>query len=152
MPLSLYDRPDNRFVAGFIGSPAMNFLRGRLEREGAGDGLVFAGGANRLTLPAERAAALREHAGREVMLGIRPEHIYGPAFGPDLPAGETLSAEVDVIEPMGNELFLYLKGGDGQLVARVDPRQQAHVGETLPVTLDLSKAHFFDAQSDASIA
>ena len=151
-PLSLYDRPDNRFVAGFIGSPAMNFLRGRLEREGAGDGLVFAGGANRLTLPAERAAALREHAGREVMLGIRPEHIYGPAFGPDLPAGETLSAEVDVIEPMGNELFLYLKGGDGQLVARVDPRQQAHVGETLPVTLDLSKAHFFDAQSDAAIA
>jgi multiple sugar transport system ATP-binding protein len=147
-PLSLYDRPTNRFVAGFIGSPAMNFLKGSLEN---GDGLAFQGEAGRLGLSSEQASRLGEYSGRQVYLGIRPEDVYGPDHLPDLPAGQSIQTEVDVIEPMGNELFVYANAGSAQFVARVDPRQKTRVGETLPMTLDMSKAHFFDAESEEQI-
>ncbi|MBM4118329.1 sn-glycerol-3-phosphate ABC transporter ATP-binding protein UgpC [bacterium] len=149
-PLALYERPANRFVAGFIGSPAMNFLSGRLEPEAGG--LAFVGPAARLPLAPVHAERLRPQAGRAIVLGIRPEDIYGPDHVPALAAGRTLQAEVDVVEPMGNELFLYLQAAEGQLVARVDPRQGARVGDRLPITLDMGKAHYFDPQSDAVLA
>ncbi len=147
-PLSLYNNPANRFVAGFIGSPAMNFLRGRLDN---GDGLAFLGEAGSLSLPGSHEARLAGHSGREVYLGIRPEDVYGPDHLPDLDAGQSIQTEVDVIEPMGNELFVYANAGSAQFVARVDPRQKASVGEMLPLTLDMSKAHFFDAESEEQI-
>jgi multiple sugar transport system ATP-binding protein len=150
-PLALYGRPANRFVAGFIGSPAMNFLSGRLEAD-PGGALSFVCSAARLPLAPAHGERLRAQVGREIVLGIRPEDIYGPDHVPQLASGCTLPVEVDVVEPMGNELFLYLKTADAQLVARVDPRQRAQVGDRLPVTLDMDQAHYFDAQSDAVIA
>jgi multiple sugar transport system ATP-binding protein len=126
----------------------MNFLKGSLEN---GDGLAFQGEAGRLGLSSEQASRLGEYSGRQVYLGIRPEDVYGPDHLPDLPAGQSIQTEVDVIEPMGNELFVYANAGSAQFVARVDPRQKTRVGETLPMTLDMSKAHFFDAESEEQI-
>ena len=147
-PLNLYTNPLNRFVAGFIGSPAMNFLKGRL---GNGDGLAFESEVGRFPLTPTQSEQLAGRADDELYLGIRPEDIYGPEQLPELADGRKLQAEVDVIEPMGNELFLYVKAGQAQLVARVDPRQKASVGETLPLTMDMSKALFFDAASESQI-
>jgi multiple sugar transport system ATP-binding protein len=150
-PLTLYGRPANRFVAGFIGSPAMNFISGRLEAD-PGGALSFVCSSGRLPLAPAHAERVRAQVGRELVLGIRPEDIYGPDYAPQLAAGCTLPVEIDVVEPMGNELFLYLKAAETQLVARVDPRQRAQVGDRLLVTLDMGQAHYFDAQSDAVIA
>ncbi len=147
-PLKLYNEPTNRFVAGFIGSPAMNFIKGRLEVNGS---LAFRSIVGDLALSTDLAERMSSHAGREVYLGIRPEDVYGPDHLPDLPAAFSVNAEVDVIEPMGNELFLYVNAADSQLVARVDPRQKAKVGESLPLTLDMTKVHFFDATSEEQI-
>ncbi len=129
----------------------MNFLSGQLEAD-PGGALSFVCSAARLPLAPAHSERLRAQVGREIVLGIRPEDIYGPDHVPQLAYACTLPVEVDVVEPMGNELFLYLKAAEAQLVARVDPRQRAQVGDRLPVTLDMGQAHFFDAQSDAVIA
>jgi len=144
-PLGLYNNPRNRFVAGFIGSPAMNFLKGTLVE---GPQLSFQGAAGKLTLDPDDITALKPHAGKEVLLGIRPEDIHAPDYLPDLPLGQSIDTEVDVIEPMGNEIFLYVKAAGTELAARVDPRQKAKVGGALPLVLDMKKAHFFDAQTE----
>ena len=148
-PLNLYNNPCNRFVAGFIGSPAMNFLRGVIAQDG---GLHFVSGFGKLPLSGEKAGRLGDLAGREVFLGIRPEDIHAPAYMPQGAVGHPIETKVDVIEPMGNELFLYVDAAGNQLVARVDPRQEARVGEQVSLMLDMSKVHFFDALSDEKLA
>jgi multiple sugar transport system ATP-binding protein len=147
-PLALYNQPANLFVAGFIGSPAMNFLQGRLEKNG---GIVFAGEGGRLPLADADSGRLTPHVGKEIFLGIRPEDIHAPAYMPAGAKGIPIDTEVDVIEPMGNELFLYVKLASKPFVARVDPRQSAKVGQKLPLMLDVSKAHFFDAQTQEQL-
>ncbi len=144
-PLGLYNNPRNRFVAGFIGSPAMNFLQGRIVANGS---LQFQGEAGSLPLNAEDTQAMKSYEGKDVLLGIRPEDIHAPDFLPDLNHGHSIDTEVDVIEPMGNEIFLYVKAAGAELAARVDPRQTAKVGGTLPLVLDMDKAHFFDAETE----
>ena len=135
-PLELYERPANLFVAGFIGSPAMNMLRGRTD----GRSFVANEGALRLVLP-EHAPS---HTG-EVVLGIRPEHIYNAdgAFAPPLAA--TIEARVNVVEPMGNETFLYANAGGHDLVARLAPQPIADPDSAVKLVLDLDKLHFFEA-------
>jgi len=148
-PLHLYNDPANRFVAGFIGSPAMNFLKGRLVMNGE---LIFEGETGNLPVDGTEKERLGGFVGKEVFLGIRPEDVHAPDYLPAGARGHAIDTEVDVIEPMGNELFLYVKVAGKQLVARVDPRQEARVGESLPLMVDMSKAHFFDAQSEEQIA
>jgi len=148
-PLGLYNKPRNRFVAGFIGSPAMNFLKGRIVAE---NGLRFLGEACALPLNEEDAQVMRSHEGKEVLLGIRPEDVHAPDYLPDLPHGHSIDTEVDVIEPMGNEIFLYVKTAGSELAARVDPRQRAGVGLPLPLVLDMDKVHFFDAETEEVLA
>jgi len=135
-PLELYERPMNQFVAGFIGSPAMNMLRGRTD----GRSFVANEGALRVVLP-EHAPS---HTG-EVVLGIRPEHIYSAdgAYVPPLAA--TIEARVDLVEPMGNETFLYANAGGHDLVARLAPQPIADPDSAVKLVLDLDKLHFFDA-------
>jgi multiple sugar transport system ATP-binding protein len=144
-PLKLYKNPVNRFVAGFIGSPAMNFISGRV---GGDKELVFESASGRFPLKGENLSSLKSKLGKEVILGIRPEDIYAPDYLPEIPESASIETEVDVIEPMGNEIFLYAKAESSELVARVDPRQTAKVGESLPLVLDMSKALFFDAESE----
>jgi multiple sugar transport system ATP-binding protein len=133
-PLDLYDRPANLFVAGFIGSPAMNFLEGRVETAPGGARFVTATG-DALALPAAAAA----HAGRAVTAGVRPEHLRLAA------ADEGLATTVVVVEPTGSETQVVLRLGDKDLICLLRERIATGAGAALPVTAEPSVIHLFDA-------
>ena len=143
-PLELYRRPVNRFVAGFIGSPPMNMIPGRLEPEGGG--LVFTNGDIRLAVPPETGDRLRDLAGRPVILGLRPEHLRPCAPGEGRP-GAVIRAMVEVVEPMGSEINLYLNAKGVVLNARVHLDREPDVGAPYALDADMGAAHFFDADS-----
>jgi multiple sugar transport system ATP-binding protein len=149
-PEELYFRPDNVFVAGFIGSPSMNFLRGAL-KSGA-EGMTFEAEAARIKLPPERARELAEYAGREVLLGVRPEDMHDPDFLPLHVRGVPIRARVDVTEMMGNEKFLHVLVGKQTLLARVDPRTRARVGQEIELQLDMERLHLFDPTTELAVA
>ncbi len=141
-PLDLYHRPINRFVAGFIGSPPMNFLSGRVVRE---EGLRFdAPGAG---LPLEGLEErLGRHEGREVELGFRPESLRLAE------EGEGFQARVEVVEPMGSETYLHLRVGDVPISARVAPEVRVHYGDRVHLYPDRDRLHFFDRDTGLAIA
>ncbi len=148
-PEELYFRPDNVFVAGFIGSPSMNFVTGVLKVDA--EGMTFDASAWRIKLPAERARQLAEFAGRDVMLGVRPEDMHDPDFLPMDVRGFPIRAKVDVTEMMGNEKFLHVIVGTQTLLARVDPRTRARVGQEIELQLDLDRLHVFDAATQLAL-
>ncbi|KZC35220.1 MULTISPECIES: ABC transporter ATP-binding protein [Rhodanobacter] len=143
-PMALYDKPANLFVAGFVGSPAMNQLRGTLHCEG-GWTLATAHGPIALGEPPQAAAWL-PWRGREVVLGIRPEHLQPLEAG-----AAALHARLEVLEPVGNEVFLNLRYGEQPLVARVAPRALPEPGGLLALGLAVERLHLFDAVSGARI-
>ncbi|HEX7049220.1 MAG TPA: sn-glycerol-3-phosphate ABC transporter ATP-binding protein UgpC [Longimicrobiales bacterium] len=149
-PLALYERPANLFVAGFIGSPAMNLVPGRIVADG---GLRFRaqGDAFALSLPPPWDR-LADRAGAEVVLGIRPEdiHVAGTRYITG-PAGR-IQAAVEVVEPMGNEIFLHVRALEHRLTARVPPQPVPGPGAPVELAFDLGKLHFFDARTERSLA
>ncbi len=148
-PEDLYFRPDNVFVAGFIGSPSMNFIPGTLT--GTAGEMTLDAGALRIKLPAERSARIASHAGTEVTIGIRPEDLHDPDFLPARVSGYPIRARVDVTEMMGNEKFLHLLIDKQTLLARVDPRTRARAGQEVELTLDIDRIHIFDAATQAAL-
>jgi multiple sugar transport system ATP-binding protein len=150
-PQHLYDHPNNVFVAGFIGSPSMNFFDATLA-ESDGKLEINAGGF-RLEVPAAKANDWRQFKGREVIFGIRPEDIHAKPFIPPGILESAVAARVDVTELMGNEIFLYLMTKDNkQFIARVDPRVQTHPGDELDLAINMSNAHIFDPKTEVSLA
>jgi multiple sugar transport system ATP-binding protein len=148
-PQNLYDKPDNVFVAGFIGSPAMNFFDATLVAQ---DGDLYVdGGTFRLKLTPEKAKAARPYAGKQVVAGVRPEDIYDRAFVAPGIRAEPITAKVDVTELMGNEIFVYLLIGEKQFIARVDPRTGARVGKDLDVAFNMDNIHLFDRETSQAI-
>ena len=147
-PLNLYDHPANRFVAGFIGSPSMNFIAGRIT---ADNGLRFVARAGEMSIPltADQGRRLGQFVGKDVTLGVRPEDVY-VATGPR-PASATAEATVqlEAVEPMGNEIFLHGRGADHELTARVAPQAVPEAGQPVRLALDLAKLHFFDGDGRA---
>jgi multiple sugar transport system ATP-binding protein len=146
-PLDLYNRPANRFVAGFIGSPAMNFatvtiVDGRGQLTAKSDGLE-------IEVPAPHIERLRPHIGRQLTIGIRPEdlHIAGDADA----AGLTFSSRVEVVEQLGSEVLLDVRVGDDTMVAAVDPGVRAKTQDTLRLAVNPGRLHFFDAQNEKAI-
>jgi multiple sugar transport system ATP-binding protein len=148
-PQTLYDRPANLFVAGFIGSPAMNFFSGKVAKDG--DKVLVDTGDFKVRIPAERAAPYKGFEGKAVIFGIRPENIHDPEFAPPNIHGEKVSTKVDVTELMGNETFLYLVSGKNTFVGRVDPRSKLRVGDTTQVIFDMDNFHIFDAATEEAI-
>ncbi|HEX5870423.1 MAG TPA: sn-glycerol-3-phosphate ABC transporter ATP-binding protein UgpC [Longimicrobium sp.] len=147
-PLHLYDHPANRFVAGFIGSPAMNFFEGMME----GAEFVADGGAFRVPVDAIWADRLRPYAGKPVTLGIRPEALYGPR-GRQVDARLAPGAfVVEGLEPLGNEIFVHARAGEQRVTARVAPQPLPAPGEPLELTFDLTRLHFFDRETEQSLA
>jgi len=148
-PQNLYNQPANLFVAGFIGSPAMNFFSASVIRA---DGALFADTDEfRVPIPPERSKNLEPYMGKNVVIGIRPEDIHDVQFvPPNIPAAR-ISAKVDVTELMGNEILLYLLAGKNIFVARVDPRSQLRVGNQAEVALNMEKLHVFDAATEQAI-
>ncbi len=148
-PQVLYDTPTNIFVAGFIGSPAMNFLDARLaERDGK---VVVECKDYLLEIPDDRTDTYRPHLGQEVVFGIRPEDTHDPEYAPPGISSAMIEAKVDVTELMGNEVIVYLVTEHTQFLGRFDPRTAARVGNTVPVALNMDRMHIFDKQTEAAI-
>jgi multiple sugar transport system ATP-binding protein len=149
-PQTLYNNPRNVFVAGFIGSPSMNFFDANLIAEG--ESLIADAHAFKVTIDPRHAQPFRPYAGKEVILGIRPEDIHDVGFTPPGITPSELDATVDVVEQMGNEVVLYLTEKNVTFTARVDPRTSAAVGSRLKTVVNVDNVHLFDANTKLSIA
>jgi multiple sugar transport system ATP-binding protein len=152
-PQNLYDYPVNRFVAGFIGSPQMNFFDVKLVREGNSVYATF--GDNKVLIPQGKVAKLTDESyiGKEVVLGIRPENIHDEeVFLANAPKA-LIDVNVEVVELLGSETFLYLKtsGKEDNLIARVDPRTVSRAGDSIKVAFDTNHLHFFDKDTEQTI-
>jgi multiple sugar transport system ATP-binding protein len=143
-PLELYERPANRFVAGFIGSPAMNFMEGTMRTEGGHSIFRVADQPVDLHLPASPSRSGR------LTVGVRPEDIY--LAGPAAPgATVAVQAVIEAVEPMGNEIFVYARAGEQDLVARIEPRRLPRPDESVELLLDVARLHYFDADGAALV-
>ena len=148
-PQNLYDHPDNLFVAGFIGSPAMNFFPGTLQQS---DGkIVVDAEAFVLEIPEDRTSVYQDHVGKPIIFGIRPEDIINPEFAPRGIIAQPVETQVDITELMGNEIFLFLKSGKHDFVARVDPRTKATIGQQMQLVFNMDNMHIFDRETELSI-
>jgi multiple sugar transport system ATP-binding protein len=181
-PQQLYDTPVNLFVGGFIGSPAMNLLDGTLERDNGG--MTVAIGSQKLELGADCMASrpgLKQFAGRDVIVGIRPEHLEDAALAPEVPPGRRLKGHVGLTEALGSELIVYvntdakpaytedvkelardagatapataaLAEGDGAaLIGRFGARSRVRTGQPAEIAVDVDGLHFFDPNSGLGI-
>jgi multiple sugar transport system ATP-binding protein len=148
-PQNLYDRPDNLFVAGFIGSPAMNFFNAQMAKEG--EDTVIQTDSFKVKVPEDRREALQGYLGKEVIFGLRPEDIHDPNFAPPRIISQEVQASVDLTELMGNEIFLFLKSDADEFVARVDPRTSYQMGETVTIALNMANMHIFDKETEQVI-
>lgn len=149
-PLALYNHPANTFVAGFIGSPAMNLVRGKLVQNGR---LQFSAssGAFELALGAAHSARLTVHAGTDVVLGVRPEDLYVAGTQGSPASTQTLELPLTVVEPMGNEIFAYARAGEDTVVARVKPQSLPSPGSLIKLAVDVEKVHLFDSETEQII-
>lgn len=148
-PQNLYDSPDNLFVAGFIGSPSMNFFNAKLVQEG--DDILVDADAFKVSVPEDRKPSLQPYAGKSVVFGLRPEDIHDPDFAPPRIISQEVETTVEVTELMGNEIFLYLKSGEHDYVARVDPRTSHSMEDEIKVAFNMDKMHIFDKETEEVI-
>lgn len=149
-PFNLYHNPTNVFVAGFIGSPSMNFFDATLRSEG--EAIIVDTSIFHIVIPASKATPYKAHVGKEVILGVRPEDIHDKRFSPrDIEPAE-IEANVEVVEQMGNEMIIYLEEGGKSFIARTDPRTDARVGGRMPAVIDIANIHLFDRATEESLA
>src|SRR5262249_41760007 len=148
-PYEVYHTPKTQFVAGFIGSPTMNFLPCRLVENGAGltvrlsDWLAF-------PVPAAREARYRPRVGTELIFGLRPEHIT-EARGEPIPGASPFDARLDVVEPMGMETMVYFIVDGGEVCGRLNPAGARNVGESMRLVADLNQMHLIDPRTELVI-
>lgn len=148
-PLSLYNHPNNMFVGGFIGSPAMNFMDAKIEKDGD-TYYVDGDGTFRIRIPEDKEKYIKDYVDKEVVFGCRPEDIVDTDINHDFEVEEdnSFEADVDVVEPMGSEIYLYLAEAGHSLIARVEAESKAQTGDTISLGVDLRKIHIFDAETE----
>ena len=151
-PQNLYDKPCNKFVAGFIGAPQMNMIDADVKESGADVTLTF--GGHTITLPAEKAKIVKEkgYVGKTVTIGIRPEDLHDDEAWLQASPKSVIEATIRVYELLGAEVNLYFDIDDAQFIARVNPRTTARVGSVVKIALDMSKVHVFDKETEKVIA
>jgi len=148
-PQMLYDQPDNLFVAGFIGSPAMNLFKTKLVR---GDGKLFVDGSSfKVEIPDFKRDTYSKYVDKPVIMGIRPEDIQDPHYLPPEIIPQPVDGLVDVTELMGNEIQLYITCGEHNFVARVDPRTKVIMGDRTQVVFNMGNMHLFDPETEEAI-
>lgn len=148
-PITVYDKPANKFVASFIGSPPANFMNGRIiqkERK-----LYFDEGKFQVKLIEEMYPIMTPYLGREVTFGIRSEDIYDKLFASQYSPENTIKATCEVVEPMGSEVYLHLNTGRHLFIARVGAHDRPEVNRDMDLVLDMSKVHFFDKDTEKTI-
>jgi multiple sugar transport system ATP-binding protein len=148
-PITIYDHPKNKFVAGFIGSPPMNFMNGRIIKK---DGrLYFDEGKILVKLVEDMYAKVTPYIGKELIFGIRSEDIYDKLFVSEAPPENIVRVNCEVVEPMGAEVYLYLNTGRHAFIARVGAHNRPAVNQDIDVVFDMSKVHFFDKDNEETI-
>ena len=158
-PGNLYERPQNMFVAGFIGSPQMNFIDVKVERvsgdklEKGGEGVILRFGKNTIKLPEGKAKKIlsSEYVGKEVVMGIRPENLHDEAVYLESMSDSVVTARVEVVELLGSETLLYVVVDDVDFIARVNPRTKAQIGDLVKIAFDTNKVHLFDKETEKTI-
>jgi multiple sugar transport system ATP-binding protein len=141
-PMDIYEHPASKFVAGFIGSPPMNFFEA--EVVGENGSLYLATEALRLPLPDMLAAKLKPGDEKRYLFGIRPEHLHDAEFYKRPDGNATFSSIVEVVEPMGAETYVHVTAGKDRFVARVTPQTRARFGQPMPIVIETAKVHVFD--------
>jgi multiple sugar transport system ATP-binding protein len=147
-PLALYERPANRFVATFVGSPGMNMLRGRLAKEH--ETYCFVSGGMTLTLPADKADKVKLYTNKDIELGIRPEHILDRRT--DTQADNIVRGTVLLIEIMGNEIIVHVDVAGQTVIGRLDAHAPVAHGAEHEFILDMRYSHFFDTESGNNVS
>ncbi len=150
-PQNLYNKPENLFVAGFIGSPQMNFLDAEISKEG--DTVIATVGESKIVVPASKAGALVDggYVGKTVVMGVRPENISDAQSVIEMSPNSVIESQIKVYELLGAEVFLYFDYAGVQLTARVDPRTTVKAGDTVKMALEMEHAHFFDKETEKVI-
>jgi len=150
-PIELYNKPKNLFVAGFIGSPQMNFIDAKVVKNGDTADLVF--GKHKIKLPQPKGKALLDggYEGKEVTFGIRPEDIKDEEIFISTSPDSVVEATVKVYEMLGAEVFLYFALDQYEVTVRVDPRTSARPGDTIKIGMDTEKIHVFDKETELVI-
>jgi multiple sugar transport system ATP-binding protein len=151
-PEEIYNNPVNMFVAGFIGSPSMNFMTGTVTDQG-GTTYFKSTGVN-VEVPAGKAQVLREkgYIGKEIIIGVRPEDFHEEPVFMEASPNTIVNAHIEVSENLGHEMYLYLNGvGENTLIARVDGRSGVKEGTNVKLAIDMNKAHFFDKETSDSV-
>lgn len=147
-PKEVYEFPENKFVASFIGAPAMNFLEGKVMED-----KLFTLGIHKLNVPENYYHLLKESGmiGKEIVVGVRPEHLYISHLKEEQEKEKGMTATVEVVELMGAETLLYLSVSGNQLIAKVDTGTDFQIGTEVAITFDEEKLHFFDGESEHRI-
>jgi len=145
-PIKLYNEPVNKFVAGFIGSPPMNFMEGLIIKKN--DSFLFSEGNFTVKIADDMRDKLASYCDKQIIFGIRPEDIHDKLFVQYASADSTMTADCEVVEPMGAEVFLYLNTGKHTFIARVGGHDKPAVNQEMELVFDMSKAHFFDPKTE----
>ena len=148
-PMTIYDRPANKFVASFIGSPPINLMEGRIVKKERK--YYFDEGKFQVKLVEEMSSTIAPYEGKEVTFGIRPEDIYDKLFVSEASPDNTIRAVCEVVEPLGSEVYLYLNTGKNPFVARVGAHNKPDVNREMDLVFDMSKVHFFDRETEHTI-
>jgi multiple sugar transport system ATP-binding protein len=143
-PMEVYEYPVNLFVAGFIGSPAMNFIPAKIIQKNSK--LYVDAKSFELLVPSEKEKHLQGKSNEEIILGIRPENMQDKSFAEQSIQGSPIKAVVEVVEPLGPEVQLFVTSGEHSLVARVDPRTGARLSEEIELILNMDKIHIFEKE------
>ena len=145
-PLTVYNNPENLFVAGFIGSPAINQFLGKLVKEG--DETFFVCDNFKLAPYDGHKKKLQNYEGKDIIFGIRPEDVYDSKFDAMAESPQQLEAVCEIVEPMGNEYIVFLKTDNNKITARFDPKKMPEMGKKLKITFDMAKGHYFDPDTE----
>ncbi len=148
-PLKIYNDPANVFVAGFIGSPAINMTTGKIARTNGA--LHFVSDDYLLKLTPRQEEILKNYEDKAIIMGIRPEDIYDSRFDALADFPQKIITKVDFVEPLGNEYHVVLTTEHNEFIARFDPKELPKMGQDLSITFDMTKAHFFDPTSEANL-
>ncbi len=147
--MTLYDQPCNEFVAGFIGSPSINVMEGTVIRKE--DTLHFFEGNFSVKIHDNHIPFMEELEGKEIKMGIRPEDIYDKVYASKASPDNTITATVEVVEPLGAEAHIYFTTGTNQFIARMDSYEQLGVNQDIDLVLDMSKVHYFNKKTEQTI-
>ncbi len=150
-PAAIYGKPVNKFVAGFIGTPPMNFVEGKIIKKDSKFYFDETDGKIRVKIVDEMMPKLEPYIGKEVIFGIRSEDIYDKLFASEAPPENTVTMACEVVEPMGNEVYLHLSSGKHTIIAKVGGHESPPINQDMDLVFDMNRIHFFDKDTERTI-